>query len=408
MPTSSNNPVIDFPQDSTLKEIASQFTIANALLTTIAASNGDILDVKNWASIRNIVRMGLGAKFFPVGYEFTTHDSDENTEIIWVVRGHDHHKAADKHIEHTMTLEMKYGYSNSAGAQKTVQFDRAEALYFAENGLAAGTYHFTAADQHFYPSDNGKTYQFTLTQDVPAGGQIVLNATHSTTLEGKSVKTYANPSATEALETAAITIGSSGTNLGTTGETDGMNHLIRALLGSNNYAQSALDQWLNSDKTAGSVWKPTNKFDRPPTWVTTHNGFVHGLPTDFLAVVQPAVIPCRTNSIYETNSLDGTEFTVNQSYELTRKFFLLSRPEVFGTWDNANFKDGELIEYYDELTNAERIPYDAAGTAISVWLRSTYTSIPSQEYRVENSGKLVNGGTNVASISCFKVACIIG
>ena len=81
--------------------------------------------------------------------------------------------------------------------------------------------------------------------------------------------------------------------------------------GSNNYAQSAARQWLNSDAAAGSVWTPTNKFDRAPSWATSKVGFMKGLPADFLAAVQPAAIPCRTNSVFEVNSLDGTEYTVN-------------------------------------------------------------------------------------------------
>ena len=63
--------------------------------------------------------------------------------------------------------------------------------------------------------------------------------------------------------------------------------------GSNNYAQSAARQWLNSDAAAGSVWTPTNKFDRAPFWATSKAGFMKGLPADFLAAVQPAAIPCR-------------------------------------------------------------------------------------------------------------------
>lgn len=137
-----------------------------------------------------------------------------------------------------------------------------------------------------------------------------------------------------------------------------MNHMHRIIFGSNNYAQSAARQWLNSAAIAGSVWVPQTKFDRPPNFDTTYNGFMHSLPNDFLEIVQTAVVPCRTNGVYEIDSLDGTHFTINQTYTLEDKFFLLSRPEVYGSWDHANLKDGELLDYYDGLTDEERKRYD--------------------------------------------------
>ena len=166
----------------------------------------------------------------------------------------------------------------------------------------------------------------------------------------------------------------------------------RIVLGSNNYAQSAVRQWLNSAAAAGGVWAPTNKFDRAPSWATTYNGFMHGLPADFLAVVEPAVIPCRTNSIFECASLDGTEFTVNQVYELKDKFFLLSRPEIYGSWDSATYKDGELLDYYEGLTNAERKKFDNGGSVRYAWLRSPYPSDANDARVVDTGGSLGYSG----------------
>ncbi|MBQ8895464.1 MAG: hypothetical protein IJY88_01565, partial [Clostridia bacterium] len=126
---------------------------------------------------------------------------------------------------------------------------------------------------------------------------------------------------------------------------------------------------------------------------------------DFLAAVQPAAIPCRTNSVFEVNSLDGTEFTVNKVYTLNDMFFMLSRPEIYGSWDSATYKDGELLEYYEGLTDIERIKYDAAGSARYCWLRSPYPGHASNERYVNTSGALYDyyagGGIGVAP------ACII-
>lgn len=350
--------------------------------------------VNTWEDIKNAVRLGLGEKLFPVGYEFATIDADTTQNIIWVVRAHDHHTAANNKLTHTMTLETKNVYSLSSGAQKAVQYDATEAFYYAEQELAAGTYNITIANQAWYTADNGKTFQFTLATAVPAGGQLVFAMTYNATLEGKSVKSYANKTATTALETVTLTEGSEGTSLGTTnGSSPNVNHMHRAIFGSNNYAQSAVRQWLNSAAVAGSVWTPTNVFDRPASWATSYNGFTHGLPADFLAVVQPAVLACRTNSLFEVESLDGAAFAINQLYSLkVDKFFLLSRPEIFGDWDSASYKDGTQLEYYNGLTATERIKRDAAGTARLAWLRSPIPSNATYARIVTSSGEVTGNG----------------
>ena len=120
---------------------------------------------------------------------------------------------------------------------------------------------------------------------------------------------------------------------------------------------------------------------------------MHGLPADFLAVVQPAVLACRTNSLFEVESLDGTAFAINQLYSLKAdKFFLLSRPEIFGDWDSASYKDGTQLEYYNGLTATERIKRDAAGAARGAWLRSPYPSIALGACIVRSSGEVSSLG----------------
>lgn len=348
--------------------------------------------VNTWEDIKNAVRLGLGAKLFPVGYEFTTEDATTGAVITWVVRDHDKHAAANGKLTHSMTLEAKYVYSNSAGTYLTLVFDAYEALYYAAEEIPAGTYNFTW--NYATGSMVNGTYQFTLTKAVPAGGQIVLGTNSSSTaITGCKIATYATVAATAAIESGiVVTEGSEGTSLGTIAATsatsENLNCAQRIMWGSNNYAQSAARQWLNSDAAEGSVWTPTNKFDRRPSWATNYSGFMSGLPADFLAAVQPAAIPCRTNSVFEVNSLDGTEYTVNTVYTLNDMFFMLSRPEIYGSWDSSSIKDGELLEYYEGFTNIERIKYDAAGSARYCWLRSPYPGGANYERGVHTSGAL--------------------
>ena len=362
--------------------------------------------IKTWEDVKNAVRLGLGATLFPVGYEFTTEDSVTGAVITWVVRGHDNHTAVNKKLAHTMTLEAKYVYGTASGTYKRFVFDATEALYYAAEGLPAGTYNFTLLAGYDATYGGGKTLSFTLTQPVPAGGVIMFPWGYQKQSTETKISTYASNAATAVIESVAVTEGANGTSLGTAdGTVENLNHTHRIRYGSNNYAQSAARQWLNSDAAAGSVWAPTNVFDRPPSWNTSYSGFMLGLPADFLAVVEPAAIPCRTNSIFEVNSLDGTEFAVNQVYTLKDKFFLLSRPEIYGTWDSATYKDGELLEFYDGLTDTERIKYDAAGSARNCWLRSPYPGDASYERIVSTSGALHNyTASNALGVA---PACII-
>ena len=386
---------------------AEQFDTMNALLALIAANREGGMEVSSWKSIAQIVKMGLAPSAFPVGYEFITENSDESTSTVWVVRGHNNHAAANKNFKHTMTLETKYVHGNSAGTYKSMVYDATEALYYAPSGLAAGTYHFTLLSGYDTTYGGGKTLTFTLKQPLPSGGQIMFPWAWNTQVLTTKISTYASNTATEAIESGiAVTEGEDGAMLGTAdGNTENMNHTHRIRYGSNNYAQSAVRQWLNSGAAAGSVWKPTNKFDRAPSWATTYNGFMHGLPAEFLEVVQPAAIPCRTNSVYEVASLDGTEFTKDKVYTLEDKFFLLSRPEIYGSWDNASYKDGEQLEYYSGLTNAEIIKRDAAGAARYCWLRSPNPGYASDARRVITDGSLSSNGAGGAY--AVAPACII-
>ena len=376
--------------------------LAHMIEHGIGNSGGDAL--KTWLDVRNAVRSGKAPTLMPVGCELITLDSDTNTEIVWVVRAHDHHTPANSQLTHSMTLEMKYVYSNASGTYKNLVFDAPEALYYAAEELPAGTYNFTLLAGYDTTHGGGKTLSFTLAQAVPAGGVIMFPWENSQSIDTK-ISTYASNTATTAIETVAVTEAADGTALGIADGTGALNHSQRIRYGSNNYAQSAVRQWLNSAAAAGSVWTPTNKFDRAPSWATTYNGFMHGLPADFLAAVQPAIVPCRTNSIAEVNSLDGTEFTINQVYELHDKFFLLSRPEIFGSWDSTAYKDGELLDYYNGLTNAERKKYDNGSSVRNAFLRSPNQYGTSYEYIVNTGGSF--DGSDAYYANGVVPACII-
>ena len=254
------------------------------------------------------------------------------------------------------------------------QFDAPEALIYAAEAIAAGDYKFFVTNDPWNSENNNKYWYFTLTQNVPAGGQIVLSAAYDAGLEGNSVKTYSGPASTTAIETATLTATeiADAVDLGTT-RLANVNDIARAKVGSNNYKESAIRQWINSKATANGWWAKTNKFDRPAAYADDA-GLLHGMDQDFLDSVRALAVPCKTNNTFE---LDG--WTLNTAYTLADKFWLASRNEVgFGT---ENVAEGSVLKAYDGAANVDRIKYDLSSksTARSWWLRSPY---PSRSYVV--------------------------
>lgn len=376
----------------------------NTLLMGILAGQGGIVIPKSWEQIQYLTRNGMASQYFPVGYEFVTHDSVENTDIVWRVVGHDTIKAADESLQHTMVLETEKAYSNSNGTIFSAYFDEEEFLYFCENQLDAGTYHFTLLNGYEEEYGGGKTYSFTLTQPVPAGGVVLFPWTATTQVAETSVITYSSAVSDAAIETVGVTEGASGTLLGTAdGTSPGMNHTHRIHYGSNNYAQSAIRQWLNSDETV-STWEPQTIVDKPSSKLNK-TGFMARLPQEFLSVVQQAVIPCRTSGIYEINSLDGTAYTANQAYYLEDRFFILSRAEIDGIYENHDIQDGVQLEFYDGLSNSERITYAANGVAVTKRLRTASGTDASSTTIISTSGKISTISARLGIGIC--PACII-
>ena len=364
----------------------------------------------NWNDIQRIVRMGAAPRYFPVGYEFTTHDSTNDTDIIWRVVGYDTIQAADESLTHTMVLETKYVYSISGGAWTRRCFDEKESIYYAEEELAPGTYCITMPANYGETVDTVETsVSFTLTQPVPAGGVIVYDLPIATTISDKyRMKTYLNQMSTSPVETVATTIGLNGISLGIAdGSIQNINYCDRAIGGSNNYAQSAVRQFLNSSADAGEFWTPQTRFDMVPRWHGDQPGMMARFPDDFLAVVQPAIIKCATNDIYETNNLDGTTVIKNQEYTLNDRFFLLSAAEIYGNEQGADSRCGEQLKFYEGLSNAEKIKYDAIGSSCFSWLREAGRSTTYKcRYVAGSTGKLAGSNASYTGAS-FTVACII-
>lgn len=316
-----------------------------------------------------------------------------NETLVWDVIGIDHDEAYYQdgtRAQHSVTLQLHDCYA-------ALQFDAREALFAFPSGLAADTYHFTVGAQPWHAGDVNKTIQFTLAKAIPANGVLVVNNAYNATMIGATISSFASCATTTATETVTMSEGNGGTDLGTVnvslnGDT---NSIQRALLGSNNWLQSALRQWLNSNQVAGQVWTPQTKWDRPPSWVSNSNGFLNGLDESFVSALGKAKKITALNI-----ATDG-----GGSWVSHEKVFLLSKTEVYGGNTN-NIAEGVAYSYYSDYSDlssagagadTNRIKY-YNGTAQYWWLRSAVTMDSHNVIDIYPSGTVSSGGAYNASL----------
>ena len=336
-----------------------------------------IVEVESWADVQKIVRAGMASKIFSIGDQLTCQRG--NDTLVWDIIGIDQDTPADPQFTHSLTLQLHDCFPT------LLQFDASEAFYYAENGLAAGNYHF-AIDSTYEPAYNDLTsYQFTLTQAVPAGGQLTLLWASNSAASGAKVFSFASDSSAAVIEQLSLIEGSGGTDLGTltvAGDlTNNLNSIQRVRFGSNNYKESAIRQWINSDKAAGSVWSAQNSFDRPPSWAANTAGFLNGMDADFLAVIGNTTKISARNAITDGGSYDT----------LTDKFFLPSTSEIYMGDEPSIVNEGEPYRYYSDYSD---LP--AAGTTADsnrIKQRNGVAQVWFSRTPIYNAGNILRGVT---------------
>lgn len=225
------------------------------------------------------------------------------------------------------------------------QFSPAQALFESENALPAGTYHFTVANASADSGDNGKTYQFTIVDAIPAGYQIrKTNGATASISAASALKVYASGSSSEVVATLTVTEGDGGTSLGTTDGSGDLNHFSRINYGHNRWKTSALRQWLNSTAAAGSWWSSQEKWDVAPAYATTKDGFLHGYDASIINRMKVTKIVTGRNTVTDGGGVDET-------YD---RIFLSSLEQMYVQPQLASNvgSEGAYWEYYKRLLGA--------------------------------------------------------
>lgn len=318
--------------DTTFQQAMNQ---TNALLAAIAGKN---YPIDSWKAVQNIVRLGLAPQVFAIGDLFRVSKGSET--LTFEVAGFDSETLVDKTKKHSMQLHLLNVY-------KQMQCDNTEALYYAKDGLAAGIYHFTLLPDYDTTYGGGSTFQFQLTKPVPAGGILMFPWGWNTQASTVKISSYTKVTDTDAIETVPVSLGAGGTDLGTAdGKTENMNHTHRIRYGSNNWSESAIRQWLNSDGAAGTFWVPKTVFDRPPTWNSSMAGWMNGMDADFLEVIAPVRLTTARNNVNEGG---GSDVTID-------KFYFPARPNLYMGKEN-NIDEGPAWQRYSAYSDK-----DAANT----------------------------------------------
>ena len=358
---------------------------------THAYYNGHYINVskkpETWQEIQRAVRNGTIRRYFNIGDQLTCSHSEFGT-LVWDIIGFDHDVPADTNYTHSMTLGL-HDVLNRA-----MELSESQATWYIDEetyptGLVAGTYHFTLPAGYDNTYGGGSTLNFTLANDVPVGGQVRFAWGYNVQANTCKISTYASVGAATAIETVTVAEGEAGIAMPTlhaTAVTDNTNCVHRMRYGPNNWSDSALRQWLNTDAEGNAWWKPKTVFDRPSSNVTTA-GFLKGFDPAFLDVI---------GEVTKT-----TQQSVSDGYGLetsTERFFLLSRPEIYaGTERSADGADGTVYAYYgagySDLTapgteaDSNRIKY-RRGSATNWRLRTPFSTNGSNVRLVHPTGTL--------------------
>ena len=393
------------PTEETQKLILDEVKTQTTFLSLISKSQ--IGDFKNYSDLRNVIRAGLASSYLTVG---------DQVIVPYAIEGGSTYQAPwdVKHIaDDGVYLEMHYAIPDD------MQFDAPEAIYYAENGLAAGTYHIAVGANYGNGWAVGQNIQFTLANAVPAGGQVFIDfgaSYDNDPTSGRAVRTYAKAGALEAIESTTTSSGIGGTSLGTIGagnaphKTNGqLNAISRVLHGNGRYSESAIRQWLNSEAGANSWWTAKNNWDRPPgTADLNRAGFLTRLPKEFVDILDYNDIVVALNAV---GGYSEDRETVHDRIFLPSTLNLNIDPQL------AN-AEGPVWDYYKALSDAlgiqkfgqwqtyeilKHYSLTSAGgnlSPVNVWLRSAYRRTANIAWSVNSSGHVNTNNAYDAYRSC--------
>lgn len=387
--------------------------ILASLSQVASAVTGKVEDVNSWEQIAAAVQAGkqgltfnTGDQLIPVWREPGGTAYDDPFDVVSVECSPE---LKNGQVVHGMMIQQHFANVRNC------PFDAQEALYDADEELAAGTYHFTVAGDTWASAENGKTIQFTLTKPIPAGGQLVFAdpEKYNSVLAGQMINTYTGPKSFTPIESVVLSEGSGGTGLGTSDGKGELNHFQRAYRGNNSWKQSMLRQYLNSALGAGEWWTKQGKWGRASSFVNSCHGYLAGFPKEFLDVLRPVKVCTARDEV----ASGGVDVTYDLFFPISLQEMNISpqssdvEGEALPYWKDvakgvSGLNDDGTFKSYTDYPDLRTFGLNAKTTGRYCWLRSASTDSETYVWYVGSSGVVASDYSTVCHISCAP-ACVI-
>lgn len=374
---------------------------------TVIAQSSVARSGMEWADVQTIVANGASEKAFAVGTQLIEKWTDtadaKEYDLPWQVNHHENVTLEDGEIVPGMWLQTHYCLPFG------VQFSHQRAFLACPDGLAAGTYYFDFAKAWGNNVKPGINYQFTLTKPVEKGGRLAgcYGAPDTAPTSWKVYSYGANGITLN--ETVNITVGSSGTNIGTIPyekRNGNINSIQEMAYGWNRWKTSALRQWLNSAKPKGQWWTPQDQWDICPDQLATKDGFLCGMPEQMLNSLKKVKVSTFANTVND----EGVEDITYDHVTLPSLGQIHAQTQIAGEGDPHTYwkrRSGRTTPHEWWKDDPNMITYSVANktSAQSVRLRSASRYYALNTWIVSSSGTI---GSSYASYAytCSPLVCI--
>lgn len=210
-------------------------------------------------------------------------------------------------------------------------------------------------------------------------------------------------------KTVNVTVGSSGTNIGTIPNeklNGNINSAQEMALGWNRWKTSALRQWLNSNKPKGQWWKPQDQWDVCPDQLANKDGFLCGMPEQMLNSLKKIKVSTFANTVNDEGVEDITYDYVTlpslgQIYAQTQ---IAGEGEPHTYWKRRSGSKTPL-EWNKDYPNMITYSVDNKKQANYIRLRSDYRYSAYYTFGVNSSGSIYNSNASSATY-CSPLVCI--
>ena len=386
-------------------KIVDQLDKLNRLTASKIRNDINFADL-DWSKIEGFAHEGTFADVFEFGDQFvdTWTDTSNSTQYSFPWQ---FSTVKDVELKDGELLKNRPVLGLHFASPFGVQFSHPRAFLACPDGLSAGAYYFTIESSWGSNVSAGDVVRFVTTKDVPAGGRVAgcyycadyaksSWKIYTYSADGKTVIETITPTFASQSGDTDLGIQKINTRNGNLNSTQEMGY------GWNRYKNSALRQYLNSDKGIGQWWTATDGWDIAPDELTTKAGFMTGLPEDLKAIMKETKVVTYANTVNDGGEMDVT-------YD---KVFIPSLEEMYINPQISG--EGEAHEYYKRKagttsplaqygTYPQMITYAVENhtSARLVRLRSAYRGIASCAWGVYSSGGVYGGsGAGYANRFC--------